>query len=263
VRTGLAAVVVGLAAALGTVTGAVVLPDRREAATGRPSPASATPSAASPLVSATPSASPTAGDSPSARALGSGPVRSANMLTTADFQAVGLTLTPSRSDARLELQSCADGAYKRETLAEIAVSGPPVERTWDAGQVGATEEAIAARDADEATTVVKRILKRLETCQRRPPGYFLHGPTHTERLGPATTASWVGVVDGTLNTTGRAPKGAGINGGIAVLRRGAHVALLEIGWCESAGDAAACVVADGDPDGQLAALSRAAALRLG
>jgi hypothetical protein len=45
--------------------------------------------------------------------------------------------------------------------------------------------------------------------------------------------------------------------------RGAHVALLEIGWCESAGDAAACVVADGDPDGQLAALSRAAALRLG
>jgi hypothetical protein len=71
------------------------------------------------------------------------------------------------------------------------------------------------------------------------------------------------VVDGTLNTKGRAPKGAGINGGIAVLRRGAHVALLEIGWCESAGDAAACVAADGDPDGQLAALSRAAALRLG
>ena len=259
-RTGSAVLVLGLAAALGTITGAVVLPDRREDVTGSPG---STPSAVAPAVPATPSASPTAGASPAAPALGSGPVDGANMLTTADFRAVGLDLTPSRSDVRLELQSWADGGYRWETLAEIAVSGPPVERTWEAGQVGADEEAIAARDAEDATAVVKRILNRLETCQRRPPGYFVHGPTHTERLGPATTASWVGLVDGELNTTGRAPKGAGINGGIAVLRRGAHVALLEIGWCESAGDAAACVVADGDPDGQLAALSRAAALRLG
>jgi hypothetical protein len=185
------------------------------------------------------------------------------MLRTADFQAVGLALTPARSDLRVELESCTKSGYRRETLAEIAVSGPPVQRNWASGTVGAGEEAIAARDAEEAGAVVKRLLDKLQSCQQRPPTYWVYGPTHTERLGPATTASWVGLVDGTLNTTGRAPKRAGISGGTAVLRRGAHVAVLDIGWCQSAGDGPACVVAGGDAEGQLAALSRAAALRLG
>ena len=103
----------------------------------------------------------------------------------------------------------------------------------------------------------------LETCQQRPPKYWVYGPTHTERLGPGTKVSWVGSVDESLNTTGRAPRDAGISGGTAVLQRGAYVAMLSIGWCQSAGDTPACIEADGDPQAQLAALSRAAVLRLG
>ena len=260
-RTGAAALVVAVAAALGTATGALVLPDR--VTTASPSSTRSSSPAASPLEPATPSVSPTVTGSPAARTLGLAPVRSTNMLTTADLQMVGLDLEPQRADGRPEMSPCTDSGYQWKTLAEIAVSGPPVQREWSAGAVGVGEEAIAARDGEEATTIAKRILDMLETCQQRPPGYWLNGPTHTERLGPGTTVSWLGSIDGSLNKTGRAPKNAGISGGTAVLRRGAHVGVLQIGWCQSAGDSPACIEAEGDPEGQLASLSRAAALRLG
>lgn len=181
------------------------------------------------------------------------------MLTTTDFREVGLTVTPQRSDVRLELVVC----HEKQTLDDVASSGPPLQRLWEAGSVVATEQAIASRDAAEATHVARRVLRKLEACQEAVAGHWVYGPTHTERLGPATTASWLGTVDGELNTTGRAPRGEKISGGIAVLRHGLHVAVLYISWCASAGDTAACVVAGGNAYEQLAALSHAAALRLG
>jgi hypothetical protein len=241
VRTRAALLVVGAAATLGILIGAVVLPDREDAAGGQPSPTIATPGATSPSASS------------------AGPVRSENLLTTTDFDDVGLTVTPERSDVRLEVVVC----EKEETLDDVALSGPPLQQLWQKGRVVASEQAIAARDAAEATDVAKRVLRKLEACQVEVATHWVYGPTHTERVGPGTTASWLGMVNGKLNTSGSAPKGEKISGGIAVLRHDSHVAVFNINWCASAGDSPACVVAGPEAYGQLAELSRAAARRLG
>ncbi len=181
------------------------------------------------------------------------------MLADADFRKVGLTLTAQPPEVRLELVGCT----KMETLDSVALSGPPVQRVWEAGSVVAYQQAIAARDAEEAAEIARKVLRKLEACQKTPVGYWVYGPTHSEQLDPATTAVWLGEVSGELNTAGRAPQGEKINGGMAVLRRGTHVAVLKINWCSSEGDEPACIVAGKGAYQQLAALSRAAARRLG
>lgn len=250
-RTRTAGLVLGVAATLGTLVGAVVLPDRGTGGGGNQ------------VATKTPSTTPT-GKSVSPRPTprstpDGGPVSGANMLSEADFRKVGLTLAAQPSEVRLELVGC----NKKETLDSVALSGPPVQRVWEAGSVVAYEQAIAARDSDEAAEIARRVLRKLEACQEAAAGHWVYGPTHSEQLDPATAASWLGEVDGELNTTGRAPKGEKINGGMAVLRRGTHVAVLSINWCSSEGDEPACVVAGSGAYQQLVALSRAAALRLG
>lgn len=267
-----AVTVVGAAAVLGTLTGGVVLPDRDGAAGDGPSPARTSPVVATPAsTSRTPAVEPSGSGEPRTSAspatvtpnAGAGsepaPVSSANLLTTADFAAVGLTLEPRDAGGRLELVVC----DQRQTLDVVAESGPPVQQRWERGRVLADEQAITARDEEEARAVATRVLQILAGCQERTPGQWVYGPTHTRRLGPAVTAGWLGTVDGTLNTGGRAPKGEKVNGGVAVLRHGAHVAVLSLAFCASAGDSPACVVAGGDAYEQLASLSRTAALRLG
>ena len=96
----------------------------------------------------------------------------------------------------------------------------------------AYQQAIVARDEEEASAVVHRVLRTLEKCQRRPKGYWLYGPTHTQRLGSEVSASWLGEVGGSLNTSGHAPKPERINGGVAVLQHGARVAVLSVNWCQ-------------------------------
>lgn len=182
------------------------------------------------------------------------------MLTTEDFGAVGLTVTPQDADVRLEPVVC-DG--DSESLDAIASSGPPVQRRWEAERIVAVQQAVGAKDTDEATDVVRRVRLTLEACQQQVPTHWVYGPTHSETLAPDVSATWLGEVDGTLNTKGKAPKGERISGGVAVVRSGAHVAVVRISWCASAGDSPACIEAGEDASGQLAALSRTAALRLG
>jgi hypothetical protein len=239
--------VLSAAAALGTVVGAFVLPDRGTNG-GSPNPSPSAPPAQSPRPS-----SPHTSSGPDG-----GPVVAANMLTDADFRKVGLTVTQQPPDVRLELVGC----DKLETLDSVALSGPPVQRAWEAETIVAYQQAIAAKDEDEAVDSYTKVLRKLEACQKTAPGHWVYGPTHTEKLDPVTTVSWLGNVDGSLNTTGKAPSGEKINGGIAVMRRGIHVGVFEINWCASAGDEAACVVAGGNAYNQLGALSRTAALRL-
>ncbi|WP_020389779.1 hypothetical protein [Kribbella catacumbae] len=251
-RSRTAGLVLGVAATLGTLVGAVVLPDRGTGAGGN-QVATKTPTTTPTGKSLSPTPS-----SPLSTPDG-GPVAAANMLSDADFRKVGLTLTAQPSEVRLELVGC----DKKETLDSVALSGPPVQRVWEAGSVVAYEQAIAARDEDEAAEIARRVLRKLEACQEAAAGHWVYGPTHSEQLDPATAASWLGEVSGELNTTGRAPKGEKINGGMAVLRRGTHVGVLTINWCSSAGDEPACIVAGSGAYNQLAALSKAAALRLG
>lgn len=194
-----------------------------------------------------------------------GPVTNDDLLTAADFRKVGLDVTEKPSaGARLELTACADGRYTRTTLAEVAKSGPAVQRLWEGETISASQEAVYLNvlEDSEAADVARRVLRLVETCQRQPPDYWVYGPTHTERLGPGITASWLGQVDGSLNKAGRAPKDAGISGGVAVLRHGNRVAVIGLGLCAGAGESQPCTVAPGNPGGQLAALSRTATLRL-
>ncbi|WP_433005250.1 hypothetical protein [Kribbella sp. CA-294648] len=250
-RSRTAGLVLGVAATLGTLVGGVVLPDR---GTGTPDDQ---------VAGKTPPTTPTSKPSPRPTPVPStpdgGPVTPANMLGDADFRKVGLKLTAQPSDVRLEIVAC----QKNETLDAIALSGPPVQRAWEGGPVVAYQQVIAARDEDEAAQIARKVLRKLEACQEAEPGVWVYGPTHSEQLDPATTASWLGQVSGELNTTGRAPKGEKINGGMAVLRRGTHVGVLAINWCSSEGDEPACVVAGKGAYQQLVTLSRAAALRLG
>ncbi|MEU0096527.1 hypothetical protein [Kribbella sp. NPDC006257] len=247
-KTRLAVSVLSAAAALGTLVGAFVLPDRGgHDGGGKPGPTpttlKTTPRPSSPHTSSAPDG---------------GPVVAANMLTDADFRKVGLTVTQRPPDVRLELVGCDN----METLDNVAVSGPPVQRAWEAEKIVAYQQVIAAKSEEEAAESYTKVLRKLEACQKKEPGHWVYGPTHQENLDPVTTVSWLGSVDGSLNTTGKAPSGEKIDGGIAVMRRGIHVGVFEINFCASAGDEPACVVAGGNASQQLAGLSRTAAGRL-
>ena len=276
-RRGSAALVVTAAALLGTLTGAFVLPDRVTGALGdgpvagvpsRADPAGpGTSGAGTPSTTASPTTTAPAGttaasadSSPGSSAgAGEGPVSATDLLTTADLAAAGLDLRPQRSDGRAEIVVCTD----HETLDDVAESGPPVQQFWDGGSVGLTEQAVLARDEDEAAADVRRVLRRLEVCQHRPAGYWLYGPTRTVRLGVPGSASWLGKVSGERNTTGRAPAGAPLDGAVAVLRRGSRVAVLDVSWCQSAGDGAPCTEGPEGAEDRFVELVRTAAERLG
>ncbi len=276
-RTRAAALVLVIAAALGAVAGTTLFPNRGRQAADQAAPSSTPvgsptrpPSAKqSPApgsgTSAPPSDTPSPTSSPSAEPGGTQPVADEDLLTADDFSRVGLTVSEQPSaGARLELTTCADGKYTRTTLAEAARSGPAVQRLWEGETVAASQQAVYLNvsEPSEAADVARRVLRLVETCQRQPPSFWVYGPTHTERLGPDVTASWLGEVDGSLNRTGGAPEGAGISGGVAVLRHGNRVALVQLGLCAGAGESQPCTVAPGAAE-QLAALSRTAARRLG
>jgi hypothetical protein len=281
VKTRAAVLVLGVAGTVGSLVGAFVLPDRGtdpgSRASTSASPAvsvSTTPSVTKSAAPPTPRVSPTRSVSPPSGDLGDGPVTTANLLTDADLRKVGLKLTPTPvTGSRLELVSC---NRARETLDSVAESGPPVQQGWEDdpaedddpnGGVAVYQQVIANGTEEEAQSTVRFVLNVLEECQRAKPGTGVYGPTHSEILGPGTTATWLGKVDGTLNKTGRAPKGEKIRGGVAVVRRGQHVAVFTISWCAGAGEYDPCAstggVAGPGAYGQLVALSRAAARRLG
>ena len=279
-RTRVAVLVLVLAAALGVVMGGTLLPDRGRRTADRAEPSSTTvgsaggpssaPGSATPgsptSLSPSPSATPSPASSPPTGSGGAGPVTEEDLLTAQDLTEVGLVVRERPSaGARLELTACTAGRYTRTTLAETATSGPAVQRLWEGETIAASQEAVSLNVAEdaEAADVARRVLRLLETCQRQPPRSWVYGPTHTDRLGPRITASWLGQVDGSRNTTGRAPEDAGISGGVAVLRNGDRVAVVQLSLCAGAGESLPCTVAPADPGEQLAALSRAAARRLG
>lgn len=267
-RTRSAALALCVAAVLGAGTGVVLLPDRESFVTARPSVAATTPTSAAstPVPGGSPSPSPSPSASASAGPPGEGPPASTDLLTTADLRAAGLKATelPPRR-LRLELTGCTGGGYQRTTLAEAAKSGAPIERSWENKGFGATQEAVYLHVSEdsEAAAIHRRVLRIFESCQGRPPTYWVHGPTHTELLGPRVTVSWLGSVDGSFNKTGRAPKDAGISGGVVVVRNGERLAVIHIGWCAGEGESPACLVAPGHPERRIAELGRIAAERLG
>jgi hypothetical protein len=247
VRSRTAGLVIGVAAVLGTMAGAFVLPDPE-------TPRAADPRAGGPTASSL--ASPSPGPS-------SGPATKANLLLTSDFTQLGLDVTVQPADdSRINVPSCP--GQGQNTVAKLAVSDPPVQRVWDGGSVRAYEEAVTLDSTEVATAVVTRIVRLLESCQQMPPTHFVTGPTHSSELRAGVTVSWVGIVAGELNVAGKAPDDpTKIVGGMGVVRNELRVAVLDLNLCNSGGEQVPCTVGAGDPYQQLETLTNAAALRLG
>lgn len=186
----------------------------------------------------------------------------ANLLRTSDFTKLGLAVNEQApDDSRITVPACPED--RQTTVAKIAASGPPLQRVWDGDSVRAYQEAVTLPSTKEAAAVVTRIIRLLESCHEMPPGHFVSGPTHRAQPRAEITASWVGIVAGELNVDGRAPEDPSkIAGGMAVVRNGVRVAVLDLNLCNTGGEQVPCTVGKGDPYQQLDALAMAAALRL-
>ncbi|MER5202845.1 hypothetical protein [Streptomyces sp. NPDC002825] len=247
-RSAVAALVA--AAVLGLVTGRFVLPSppgadahpaaRSGAAVGgatQGASAPAPPGASTPAPSASGSGSPTGS---------TGPVTKANLLEPAAFgpdAGVGkIHVTDRYGDGNYANAACTGektltetlggpGAHFRGLMTGTRTNASDPTLAWDGADQVAREVAAEARSASLAQNFSQRLLLEQVPCQEEAPGHWVYGRTTTLRLAPDVTASWMGVYQGSLNTTGTAPEGEEPCGGIAVLRSGTHYGVLEVDAC--------------------------------
>ncbi|MGW5781589.1 hypothetical protein [Streptomyces sp. NPDC003863] len=249
-RSAVAALVA--AAALGLVTGRFVLPSppgadahpaaRSGAAVGGASQGASAP--ATPGVSApTPSASASGSASPTGA---TGPVTTANLLEPAAFgpdAGIGkIHVTDRYGDGHYANAACTGektltetlggpGAHFRGLMTSPRTDPSDPTLALDGADQVAREVAAEARSPSLAQNFSQRLLLEQVPCQEEAPGHWVYGRTTTLRLAPDVTASWMGVYQGSLNTTGTAPEGEEPCGGIAVLRSGTHYGVLEVDAC--------------------------------
>ncbi|MFE2105701.1 hypothetical protein ACFXAF_07465 [Kitasatospora sp. NPDC059463] len=123
------------------------------------------------------------------------------------------------------------GAHFRGLLTGTRTAPDDPTRAIDRADQVALEVAAEAPSPALAQNFADRLLLEEVPCQQEPPGHWVYGRTTTLQLAPDVTASWMGVYQGTLNTTGRAPEGEEPCGGVAVLRSGRHYGILEVSAC--------------------------------
>ncbi|MFD8788729.1 hypothetical protein [Kitasatospora sp. NPDC059599] len=249
-RSAVAALVA--AAALGLVTGRFVLPPT-SGATAHPAAGSR---AATDGASRGASAPATPGGSvptPASSASGSapptgatGPVTTANLLEPAafspEFDIGRIHVTDRYGDGAYANAACTGektlgqtlggpGAHFRGLMTSPRAS--PDDPTLAAGRDGQVAREVAAETLSPslAQNFSERLLLEEVPCQEEPPGHWVYGRTTTLRLAPDVTASWMGLYQGSLNTSGTAPEGKEPCGGIAVLRSGNHYGVLEVYAC--------------------------------
>jgi hypothetical protein len=224
VRARSATAILASAVGLGLVTGLFVLPARSPAtaATSQPGTGSALPKAAT------------------------GPLTAENLLTAAEFGAVGISRRIYVRD-RVGDGSYANAACAGEKTFSETLGGPgahfrglvttthtdPSDPTLAVGSGGqvAREVAAVAESQSLAENYAERLLLEEVPCQDEPAGHWLYGPTRTLDVAPGVAVSWMGTYEGKLNTAGVAPKGKEPCGGIAVLRSGTHYAFLQVDAC--------------------------------
>jgi hypothetical protein len=249
-RSAVAALVA--AAALGLVTGRFILPsppgadahppERPVAAVGGASQGASAP--ATPGVSApTPAPSASGSGSPTGA---TGPVTKANLLEPAAFSpdaGIGkIHVTDRYGDGHYANSACTGektltetlggpGAHFRGLMTSPRTNPSDPTLALDGADQVAREVAAEARSPSLAQNFAERLLLEQVPCQEEAPGHWVYGRTVTLRLAPDVTASWMGVYQGSLNTTGTAPEGEEPCGGIAVLRSGTHYGVLEVDAC--------------------------------
>ncbi|RAG80700.1 hypothetical protein DN069_36770 [Streptacidiphilus pinicola] len=216
------------AAVLGVLTGRFVLP--------APSPAPTAPTAPT----AAPSRSVT-GSKPA-----TGPVTERNLLAATAFAGVGVTghlyVRDRFGDGVYANAACAGektlgqtlggpGAHFRGLMTSPAASADDTTVAVGHSAQVAREVAADAGTPALAQNFAERLVLEEVPCQDEPPGHWVYGPTHTLDLTPDVSASWMGIYQGDLNTTGTAPAGREPCGGISFLRSGSHYAILEVDAC--------------------------------
>jgi len=231
VRTRTIAVILTAAIGLGLLTGRFVLPVRSTPAGPSPTPGAA---AASP------------GARSSAPKPADGPVTGGNMLTAAEFRTVGFSkpiyVVDRTGDGRYANAACAGEKTLGETLGgpgahfrgfvtakDTDHSDPTL--AVDVNDQAAREVVADAGSPTLAQNFAERLLLEEVPCQTEPATHWVYGPTHTIEVAADITASWMGMYDGDLNSTGTAPRGKEPCGGIAVLQNGSHYGVLEVDTC--------------------------------
>lgn len=219
------------AAALGMLTGRFVLPAR--------SPAPTAPTAA-------PSRSVTGPKTVAGPKAATGPVAERNLLTATAFADVGVTgrlyVRDRFGDGLYANGDCAGektlgqtlggpGAHFRGLMTSPAASADDTTVAVDHSAQVAREVAADAGTPALAQNFTERLVLEEVPCQDEPPGHWVYGPTHTLTPAPGVSASWMGMYQGDLNTTGTAPSGREPCGGISFLRSGSHYAILEVDAC--------------------------------
>ncbi|MFE4519517.1 hypothetical protein ACFRMQ_35675 [Kitasatospora sp. NPDC056783] len=231
-RSAVAALVA--AAALGLATGRFVLPSPP----GATAPAS---SASGSAPASVPASAPTTGVTGA-----TGPVTAANLLEPAafgpDMDIERIHVTDRYGDGNYANAACTGektltqtlggpGAHFRGLMTGTRTGPDDPTQAFDHADQVAREVASETQNPSLAENFAQRLLLEQVPCQEEPVGHWVYGRTTTLRLAPDVTASWMGVYQGTLNTTGRAPEGTEPCGGIAVLRSGNHYGVLEVGAC--------------------------------
>jgi hypothetical protein len=220
------------AAVLGVLSGRFVLPAR-----------------SSPGAAPTAATSPTAAPSPGATGpkAATGPVTERNLLAAKAFAGVGvkgrLYVRDRFGDGIYANVDCAGEKTLGQTLSEPGAAHfrglmtSPATQADDPTMAFKQPEQVAREVAADAGTpalaqnFTERLLLEEMPCQNETPSHWVYGPTHTLALAPGVSASWMGMYQGTLNTTGAAPPGREPCGGLAFLRSGSHYAILEIDAC--------------------------------
>lgn len=240
------------AAALGLATGRFVLPPppgatahpaaRAGAAAGGASQggsALATPGASAPKpgASAAGSASPTGATGPltTANLLGPeafGPDIATGRIHVTDRYGDGIYANAACSGEKTLTQTLGGpGAHFRGLMTGTRTSPDDPTLAADRADQVAREVAAETKSPSLAENFAQRLLLEEVPCQDAAPGHWVYGRTTTVRLAPDVTASWMGLYQGDLNTTGTAPEGREPCGGIAVLLNGSHYGVLEVDAC--------------------------------
>ncbi|MFE4970992.1 hypothetical protein ACFRAR_02600 [Kitasatospora sp. NPDC056651] len=256
VRPRSAVVALVAAGALGLATGRFVLPPPPGAIAHPAARSAAAVDGASQDASA-PAAPGVSGPTPASSASGAGPgsdaptgatglVTTANLLDPAafgpDIDTGRIHVTDRYGDGNYANPTCTGektltqtlggpGAHFRGLMTGTRTGPDDPTQAFDHADQVAREVAAETQSPSLAENFAQRLLLEQVPCQEEPVGHWVYGRTTTLRLAPDVTASWMGVYQGTLNTTGRAPEGTEPCGGIAVLRSGNHYGVLEVGAC--------------------------------
>jgi hypothetical protein len=176
----------------------------------------------------------------------SGPMTARHLVTATEFRKAGFSqhvyVKDRVGDGRYANAACAGEKTLDETLGQqrahfrglmttTATDGSDTTLARTSEDQVAREVAADAGSPTLAQNFAERLLLEEVPCQETPATHWVYGPTHTVDAAPNITASWMGLYDGDLNTTGTAPRGEEPCGGIAILRNGSHYGILEVDAC--------------------------------